>query len=153
MNFEQRCTIPVAREKLWEFLIDVPQVATCVPGVESVTPRGNDEYAGQMRVRVGPIGLTMQGVIKVQEIDKEHWRATLQAEGSDRRVGGGIHATAQMTLEERGPEETEMIVRADTRFLGKLGEFGQPVVRKKADEMMRQFAQNVAARFQQRAPT
>ena len=27
MNFEHSCTVPVARETLWNFLMDVPQMA------------------------------------------------------------------------------------------------------------------------------
>ena len=50
MNFEHRCTLPVARGMLWQFLMDVPQMATCVPGVEGVTASGDDQYAGRLRV-------------------------------------------------------------------------------------------------------
>lgn len=149
MNFEQECTIPAPREQLWDFLMDIPQVATCVPGVQSVTPREDGSYAGQMRVRVGPIGLTLQGVMSIQEQDRAHWRAAIRGEGTDRRVGGGVNATAHMTLEERGPKETQLRIRAEAHFLGKLGELGQPLIRKKADSMLAEFARNVAARFQE----
>lgn len=148
MNIEQRATIAVGREELWEFLMDVPKVATCIPGVESVTPQGDDKYTGQMKVRVGPISLTFQGVVTLEERDKENWRATLRAEGNDRRVGGGVDTTAQMTLIEKGPAETELVVQSDARLLGKIGEFGQPLIRKKADDMMKQFVGCVASKFQ-----
>ena len=36
MKFNQRAVIPVAREPLWDFLMDVPKVAQSLPGVESV---------------------------------------------------------------------------------------------------------------------
>jgi carbon monoxide dehydrogenase subunit G len=147
MNFEQRATIPAPREKLWDFLLNVPEVATCVPGVESVTPDEDGRYTGRMKVRVGPISLTLQGVMSIVEQDKENWRAALRGEASDRRVGGGLNATAHMTLVELGPSETEMQINADARLLGRLGEFGQPVIKKKADSMMAEFTQNVAKRF------
>lgn len=149
MNFEQRCTIPVPRAQLWDFLMDVPQMATCVPGVESVTPTSDGRYVGQMRVRVGPIALNLQGTMSIEERDQENWRASVRAEAADRRVGGGVHTTAHMTLVEHGPTETALLIRAEARLLGKLGEFGQPLIRKKADELLAEFARNVAARFQQ----
>ena len=74
MNFEHRCTLPVARAVLWQFLMDVPQLATCVPGVEGVTASGNDQYTGRLRVKVGPIHLTLQGVVTIQERDQQQWR-------------------------------------------------------------------------------
>jgi carbon monoxide dehydrogenase subunit G len=128
--------------------MDVPRVATCLPGVESVTPDGEDKYNGQMKVRVGPISLTFQGVVTLQERDRDNWKASLHVEGSDRRVGGGVNATTTMTLLEKGPAETELVVDSDVRLLGKIGEFGQPLIRKKSDEMMQQFVRCVASQFQ-----
>ena len=55
MNFEHSCTIPVARQTLWDFLMDVPQMAVCVPGVSDVSLNGEDQYAGKMKVKFGPI--------------------------------------------------------------------------------------------------
>ncbi len=102
-----------------------------------------------MRVRVGPVGLALDGVMTVQERDEANWQAAVQAEASDRRVGGGLHASARMHLVERGPAATELVIEAEARLLGKLGEFGQPVIRKKAETMMADFARNIAARFTQ----
>jgi carbon monoxide dehydrogenase subunit G len=145
VNLEQHSRIPVARERLWQFLLDVPRMAPCVPGVESLEPRGEDRYAGRLKVRVGPIGLTLDGNMRIKEQDAAAYRAALEADASDRRVGGGLHALAGMALHEIGPEETELVITTEARLLGKLGEFGQPVIRKKADGMMADFARNVAA--------
>jgi carbon monoxide dehydrogenase subunit G len=147
MNFAHRCTIPVARESLWRFLMDVPQMASCVPGVESVTAREDGQYAGRMRVKVGPIHLTLQGVLTIQEQDQQQWRAMARAEANDRRVGGGVHVTTHMTLIESGPAVTELAIQAQARLLGKLGEFGQPVIRKQADAIIAEFVRNVADRL------
>lgn len=147
MNFEQRCTIPVAREALWQFLMDVPQMAVCVPGVESVTASSDGQYAGRMRVKVGPIHLTLQGVMTIHERDQQQWQAVARAEANDRRIGGGVYLTAHMTLVESTPAATELAIQAQARLLGKLGEFGQPVIRRQADAIIAEFARNVAARF------
>jgi uncharacterized protein len=148
MNFEQRLTIPVSREQLWEFLLDVPRMAACVPGAENVVATGDNQYSGQMRVKLGPIHLTLHGVMTLQESDKENWRTVARAEGKERRVGGGANATGFMTLVENGPSATELIVNGQVRFLGKLGEFGEPIIRKQADQIIAGFARNVAAHFE-----
>ena len=70
MTFEHRCTVPVARETLWNFLMDVQQMASCVPGTSEVAAKEGGEaeaFTGRMRVTVGPIGLTLQGVMTIQE--------------------------------------------------------------------------------------
>ena len=84
MKFSQRAVIPVAREPLWEFLMDVPKVAKSLPGVETVSQLDDTTYQGTLKVRVGPISLNLQGKIIVEERDRGRWRAALRAEASDR---------------------------------------------------------------------
>jgi len=148
MNFEQRCVIPVAPGKLWRFLMDVPQMATCVPGVENVTADGDDSYRGVLKVKLGPIILALNGIMTIQERDEANYRAVGRAEGNDRRIGGGTRVNATMSLHEKAPGMTEMVVQAEVRFLGKLGEFGEPLIRKQADATVAAFARNVAAHFE-----
>ena len=147
MNFEQRCTIPAAREELWDFLLDLPQLARCVPGAEEVVAAGDGEYTGRLRVKIGPIQLALQGAMKILERDREHWKAVARAEAKDRRVGGGANITGNMTLLESGSSATELIIQGQVRFLGKLGEFGEPIIRKQADAVAATFMRNVMAHF------
>ena len=42
-----------------------------------------------------------------------------------------------------GPKETELVVETDVNILGKIGEFGQPIIRKKADQMLQEFVENI----------
>jgi uncharacterized protein len=153
VNFEQRCTIPAAREELWDFLLDLPQLARCVPGAEEVVAAGDGEYTGRLRVKIGPIKLALQGAMKILERDREHWTAVARAEAKDRRVGGGASITGNMTLLENGPSATELIIQGQVRFLGKLGEFGEPIIRKQADAVAARFVRNVVAHFADAAIT
>jgi uncharacterized protein len=147
VNFEQRCTIPAAREELWDFLLDLPQMARCVPGAEEVVAAGDGEYTGRLRVKIGPIQLALQGAMKILERDREHWTAVARAEAKDRRVGGGANITGNMTLLESGTSATELVIQGQVRFLGKLGEFGEPIIRKQADAVAATFVRNVMAHF------
>jgi carbon monoxide dehydrogenase subunit G len=150
VNFEQRCTVAVDRDRLWDFLVKVPDMAGCVPGASGLTAKhdGVDEqYTGQLRVKVGPIGLGLQGVMTVREKNRHEWRIVSRVEATDRRVGGGVFLNVSMTLGESGSNETELRIVSEARLMGKLGEFGQAVIRRKADRLVAEFAKNVAARF------
>ena len=63
------------------------------------------------------------------------------------QLGGGVRAHLNMDLRQTGPAETEMQVTLEAHLLGKIGEFGQPVIRKKADAMLQEFAANVGRRL------
>jgi carbon monoxide dehydrogenase subunit G len=142
VTFTQECVIPVERERLWGFLMDVPKVGRCVPGVDTIEAVNGSAYKGGLKVQVGPIRLSLQGTITVEEADVHASRARMRAEASDRRLGGGIRARLSLTL---SPAAVGTRVRIDTDLavLGKIGEFGQPVIKKKADALLEEFVQNV----------
>jgi len=143
VKFNQRAVIPVGREPLWDFLMDVPKVARSLPGVETVSQIDDTTYQGTLKVRVGPISLSLQGKIVLEQRDRGSWRATLRAEASDRMAAGAVKGKTSMELKEVGPKETELLVETDVNILGKIGEFGQPIIRKKADQMLQEFVANI----------
>jgi len=144
MTFSQECVVPVERERLWSFLMDVPRVARCVPGVEHVEAVDDRSYKGRLGVRIGPIRLSLDGTVAVEEQDPTAWRARMRADANDRRLGGGIRARLSLTLTP-ADEGTRLHIETDLAVLGKIGEFGQPVIRKKADGLLEDFARNLKA--------
>jgi len=143
VKFSQTAQIPVAREPLWNFLMDVPKVAKSLPGVESVSKLDDTTYQGALTVRVGPIKLNLQGKIILEEQNKDVWRATLRAEAKDRMAAGAVNGKTTMNLKEISANLTELVVETDVNILGKIGEFGQPIIRKKADSMLKEFVENI----------
>jgi carbon monoxide dehydrogenase subunit G len=148
VNFQQRVRVNAPAEKLWGFVMDVPQVAACVPGVSGVevVDPATGKYRGKLAVSVGPIRLTLEGDISI-EPDAAGHTATMHAEARDRRLGGGVHATMKMALEP-ADGATDLVITTDATFLGKLGDFGQPVIRKKADGILDEFGRNLRARLE-----
>ncbi|MCH7706815.1 MAG: hypothetical protein IIB33_07180, partial [Chloroflexi bacterium] len=69
------------------------------------------------------------------------WRMTAQAQ--DRRVGGGAKAIIEAVISEPAPGVAGLDIQADVQFIGRLGEMGQPLIRRKADSMINEFAQNL----------
>jgi len=143
VKFSQTAQIPVAREPLWNFFMDVPKVAKSLPGVESVSKIDDTTYQGTLTVRVGPIKLNLQGKIILEEQNKDAWRATLRAEAKDRMAAGAVNGKTTMNLKEISANLTELVVETDVNILGKIGEFGQPIIRKKADSMLKEFVENI----------
>ena len=144
MHFENEATLMASKATVWSFLMDVPKAAACVPGAQDVRQLDSDtDYSGIMKVRVGPISLTLSGNIKVDERDEAAGRASMSAQASDRRIGGAVNAKVTMTISEPNPGQTHLTVVTDANVLGKLGEFGQPVIRKKSEQIMQQFVLNV----------
>jgi len=144
MDFEKHVVITSTIDEAWTFLMDVPAVSRCLPGVESVDQLGDDVYSGVMNVRVGAVKVKFQGRIEITERDPVAHRASMRVQGDDKRIGGAMTATIQMQLTERAEREVDLHVVSEAAVLGKLGELGQAVVLRKADQIMTQFAGNVA---------
>jgi uncharacterized protein len=148
MILDQKVIVPASPERVWDFVMDVPKVAECVPGIESVEQRGDDEYVGALKVRVGPIGVRLEGKVTVVERNVEERRAQMNVEAVDRRIKGAVNAKSTMQLAPLDDGTTELSVHTDAAILGKLGEFGQAIMRRKADQIMKEFAQNMSQRIE-----
>ena len=135
---------------MWNFLIDMENVGRCLPGVESMTRLDDETYEGVFKIRVGPIALSLQGTLHVEEMDRANWHVGMRAEAKDRRLGGGVRAHLSVDLAEREPNETQMTVTLESHVLGKIGEFGQPVMRKKTDAILQDFAGQVGQQLKAR---
>lgn len=145
MIIDQTAIIPAPIEKVWDFMMDVPAVSACVPNVERFEQTGPNVYDGTVGIKVGPISVHLEGRITLGEQDRETWTARLDGEATDRRIRGAVSTKAWMTLVPREDGQTELKVHADASILGKLGQFGQAVMRKKADQVMAEFVRNMSA--------
>jgi carbon monoxide dehydrogenase subunit G len=141
VKFEHTIVVNAPLEAVTTFFADVPQVAVCVPGVEEAAAVGPDEYEGRLQVRLGPVGFSLSGRAQLERDGGEAWR--LRGEGRDRRVGAGVDGTLEARFQELDSGETEVHVTADVHLSGRLGQLGQPLIRRKADAMVREFAENV----------
>jgi uncharacterized protein len=142
VKFEQTVDLNAPIDKVWNFVMDVPSMAKCIPGVESVEDLGNEKYKVVMKIRVGPIGLTLQSELSVATKDEATHTAALRVDAADKRVGGAVKSTMTMHLEPNG-SGTKMQVETDAQVMGRIGDFGQPVIRKKADQMLQEVAENL----------
>jgi carbon monoxide dehydrogenase subunit G len=150
---DQEVTIPARIEDVWDFMMDVPAVSQCVPNVERFEQTAPNVYDGTVGVKVGPISVHLEGRITLGEQDRETWTARLDGEATDRRIRGAVSTKAWMRLTPRADGQTDMSVHADASILGKLGQFGQAVLRKKADQIMAEFVRNMSAALAQRGAT
>lgn len=139
MKFEHRVVVAAPAGEVRAFLDDFDKASRCVPGLESATEVEPDVYDGRVKVRIGPLGLSVAGRAKVER--GERWR--VRGEGRDRRVGAGVTADVEAGLTELGPAETAVVILADVQFSGRLAEMGQPLIKRKADAFVAEFAENL----------
>ena len=146
MLIDHRITVPAPPEQVWAFMMDIPAVSRCVPGLDNVARIDDQTYSGVMRVRVGPIAVKLDGRVLLAERDEAARQARMDLQAADKRVNGAVNAKLRMELSSAADgEQTDVALHTDANVMGKLGEFGQSVIRKKADQILQEFANNLSA--------
>lgn len=144
MKVEIVSVVPASREATWALVMDIPKAASCIPGLKDITPDGEARYQATLQAKVGPMGMNLSGVITVLSQDAESGEAHFLVEANDRRVGGGVKTNMSMKVTAKSPTETELEIVADTTFMGRLGELGQPLIRRKARNTLEDFSKNLS---------
>jgi carbon monoxide dehydrogenase subunit G len=141
VKLEQSFDVDAPLNAVWAALIDVERVAPCLPGAE-VTEAGDDgTYHGTFSVKLGPATAAYRGQLKVEEADEAAHRATMKANGTDKRGQGGAHATMVSTLTERDGGGTHVTVETDLTITGRLASFSRGgMMQDISNRLMREFA-------------
>ena len=144
MKIEILSDVPASREATWALVMDIPKAAACIPGIKDITPDGEGKYQATLQARVGPMGMNLSGTITVLSQDADAGEAYFLVEANDRRVGGGVKTNMSMKVIAKSADETELEIIADTTLMGRLGELGQPLIRRKARNTLEEFSKNLS---------
>jgi uncharacterized protein len=133
-------------EKVWEFLQDIPQVATCLPGAELTENIGNDKYKGRVLVRMGPVRLQFAGTADITERNEAARRLVVSAAGAEERGRGqaSMVVTASLSRAGRG---TKVDVTQDLQLAGAAAQYGRGMISDVSSVLMNDFAANMQDRI------
>jgi carbon monoxide dehydrogenase subunit G len=143
--------VPVGMDAVWDALLDIERIAPCLPGASIDENRGDGEYAGSMRVKLGPVTSTFRGTLRVAEADEHARRAVIEASARDTRGQGAAAATITSTLEPDG-EGTRVAVQTEMKLAGTAAQFGRGVVDDVSQKLVQEFAGRLAAEIRNPSP-
>ena len=150
MKLTNEITVPAPIDEAWKLVLDVEQVAPCLPGA-SIEGSEGDEYKGSMKVKIGPIVSQFNGTLKIDEADEDAHRAVMSAKARDSRGKGSANATITSRLEP-ADEGTRVTVETDLRVTGPAASFGRGVMQDVSAMLMTQFADCLATKLGREAP-
>ncbi len=138
-------TLRVPRHLVWAFLLDVPQSATCLPGVQNVRRIDDRTYAGEVRFRVGPLSFGFETTVVITELVEEE-RLTLTAHAVDPLTREAIDATAVAVLADAPDSSTRVQYELRVVTPGVLAGLG----RRMFEDLNRRMAAEFLARVEER---
>jgi uncharacterized protein len=142
MELEHSFTVPVPVDQAWDVLLDVEQVAPCMPGATLDSVDG-DEIKGRIKVKVGPISITYAGTARFTERNRDAGVVTLEAAGKETRGSGTAAATVRSELHGQDGQ-TEVTVHTSLNVTGRPAQFGRGVMADVSAKLIGIFAANLA---------
>jgi len=149
MALEIRETFRVAApvDRVWQFLMDPAQVASCMPGASLDEVVDARTFLGSVRIRLGAISASYKGRIRFDEIDEGGRTVRAVAEG--RETGGG---TAKGTLTSRlsalPDGGTEVIAEASIDLTGRVVQVGRGMIQGVSAQLFKEFVARLCAKLE-----
>jgi carbon monoxide dehydrogenase subunit G len=106
MKLEGDVTIQAPREKVWDFLLDIEGMSSCIPGLESLeTVEPDRKYRATSSVGLGTVKVRFDADVEWLELERPT-RAQMKGHGT--APGSAGDATAEMVLSD-GPEGSTLL--------------------------------------------
>ncbi len=152
VRLERSFPLAASSDAAWTLLQDIEGVAGCMPGAK-ITERVDDRhFKGTIAVKFGPANLTFRGQVEVVELDPAARILRLVGKGTDTTGGSGATLALTARVEPESTASCRLLGTSEVALSGKAAAFGARVAEPVADQVMKQFIANFAARLPQPPP-
>ena len=135
MHLEGSHTFDAPRQAVWDTLLNPEIIAACMPGREKFEQIGPDQYEIAMRIKVGPVGGSGTGRIRLADQQPPHsYRMDVEGGGAP----GHMTGSGVMSLREDG-RKTIVAYDGDAQVTGKAAAVGQRLLGATAKLLINQF--------------
>ena len=148
MHFERQVEVKTDIAKVWEFLWEVERLARCLPGCEEVREvEPQQKYEVVVVERIGPFKARFEMDVEVLERETER-KVRILALGKDKKLGASTRAELEVHLQGTDSGGTVLNIVAEIQVVGKIASLGQVAIKRKAQDVIDQFAQVLAAELE-----
>jgi carbon monoxide dehydrogenase subunit G len=145
MKFTGDITVEAPRDAVFAKVRDARFFAACVEGVHALNEIDPDHYTAVLETRVAYLKFKFNVAVEVVRAEPPS-EIEAKIEGTPLGIAGRLSARSVTRLAQQDGR-TRVSYEVDAALTGKLGSLGQPVLRAKAKEMERQFAERLRAAF------
>jgi carbon monoxide dehydrogenase subunit G len=148
MQLTSQQTLPVAQDVAWRALNDIELLRESIPGCESITPTGENEYEALVVAAVGPVKAKFKGRLRLTDLDPPN-AYTIQFDGQGGAAGHG-KGSAQVRLQPAGANTTQLHYVVNASVGGKIAQVGSRLVDMAAQKIANDFFANFTAKLRER---
>lgn len=134
MKINGEYTFDAPQDLVWNALRDPDVLGSVMPGGEGIEEVGENEYAGNLKIKVGPVQGKFKGKIKLSDIvEPDSYKMDVDGKGAP----GFVKATGAIQLTNQG-EQTHMAYEGDAKIGGRIASVGQRLMDTSAKAIIRQ---------------
>jgi carbon monoxide dehydrogenase subunit G len=123
------------RPDVWALVRDPEVLATALPGTQSLEKVSDNEYRGEMHVRIGPVAGAFAGKLLVSdEVHPESFTLSVEGKGAP----GFATGVGRVQLAELEDGRTLMRYQGEIQIGGKLASVGQRLIDTAGKSLIRQ---------------
>jgi carbon monoxide dehydrogenase subunit G len=140
VKFENGFTTQAPADEVFEALMDVRGVATCLPGATVGDETDDGGLEATVAVKVGPIRMTYAGTMHVTERDDAARTASMNIKAREQRGQGNAEANVGLAVTgiDGGSQAT---ITTDLMVTGRVAQMGAGIMQEVANAMVAQFAE------------
>lgn len=151
MELSSQQSLAVSQVHAWAALNDIELLQACIPGCESITPTGENQYEVLVTAAVGPVKAKFKGKLKLENLQPPN-AYTLQFEGQG-GAAGHAKGSADVSLKAISERETLLEYRAKAQVGGRIAQIGSRLVDMAAQKMAGEFFAAFGTQLAQRFPS
>jgi carbon monoxide dehydrogenase subunit G len=135
VNIEGEYIFDGSREQVWEIMRDPEVLASALPGTQSLDQVSENEYQGEMQVRIGPVADLFSGNVAISdEVPPESLTMTVEGRGKP----GFVKGTGAVKLIAQETDKTLMQYQGDMQVGGRLASVGQRMMDSVSKSLLKQ---------------
>jgi uncharacterized protein len=146
--------VPLPPGEAWRLLLDVREIASCVPGGELKEVVDERTFKGIIRVRLGPVLTEFAGTAQFETLDATTHTAVLKASGNETKGRGSAGARARFQLFPDA-QGSRVDIETDLQLAGMVAQYGRAsgLIAQMAQQLVEIFAENLRKKIAQAEAT
>lgn len=145
MEFSGSQSIAAPIEKVWAFLLDVNNVASCAPGFQSLEVLEDEHWKAIVAVGIGPIKAKFTLDVTRPEM---HEPEEMMVKGRGKAPGSAVDMFGDMHLISLNESETQMDWKAQVIVSGTIASVGARLMQNTAERLTGQFFDCLKSKLQ-----
>ncbi len=147
VTLEGTYSFDAPQDVVWEAVQDPHVLSQVLPSCERLEQVGENEYEGEINIRIGPVQGNFAGTVRLSDIQPPN-SYTLELEGQGRP--GYVKGAGSLRLESSDDGKTTLTYTGEAQLSGRIASVGQRLMDSSARSITRQGLESLDKQIQAR---